>query len=98
MSVLRNRGDFSPSNAVVQGGIVTAYDKRAPPVRAEWIDYGLLAFEASVFEGDGPDDLSDVTSELAAQRQLAAFEVSDRFYEIGTPEALAETEQFLRAG
>jgi N-acetyl-alpha-D-muramate 1-phosphate uridylyltransferase len=97
MSVLRNRGDLSPSNAVVQGGIVTAYDKRTPPVRAEWIDYGLLAFEASVFEGVGPDDLSDVTSELATQRQLAAFEVSDRFYEIGTPEALAETEQFLRA-
>ena len=96
MSVLRNRGRLSPSNAVVRDGLVTAYDKRSPPANAEWIDYGLLAFEADVFEGDGSQDLSDVTAELAAGRRLAAYEVANRFYEIGTPEALAETEQFLR--
>ncbi len=97
MSVLRNRGSLAPSNAVVRGGLVTAYDKRSPPPEAEWIDYGLLAFEASVFAGDGPDDLADVTGQLAAQGQLGAFEATERFYEIGTPAALAETERFLRA-
>jgi NDP-sugar pyrophosphorylase family protein len=96
MSVLRNRGKLSPSNATVRNGLVIVYDKRIPPAGAEWIDYGLLAFRATAFEGEGPDDLSDVTSRLAEQGQLTAFEVEDRFYEIGTPEALAETDRFLR--
>lgn len=96
MSVLRNHGQLSRSNAVVRGRLVTAFDKHTPPAGAEWIDYGLLAFQACVFEGDGPEDLSDVTSELANRRELAAFKAKERFYEIGTPEALAETEQFLR--
>jgi NDP-sugar pyrophosphorylase family protein len=95
MSVLHNDGRYSPSNAVVRDGLVTAYDKRTPPAGAEWIDYGLLAFEAEAFADDGPEDLSDVTADLARRRRLAAFEVTDRFYEIGTPAALAETERFL---
>lgn len=95
MSVLRNAGRLAPSNAVVRDGLVTAYDKRTPPPGAEWIDFGLLAFEAGVFAGTGPPDLGDVTAALAAQRSLAAFEVADRFYEIGTPAALDETETFL---
>jgi NDP-sugar pyrophosphorylase family protein len=95
MSVLRNRGQLSPSNTVVRDGRVIAYDKRTPPAGAEWIDYGLLAFESGVFVSDGPSDLSAVQEALAASGELAAFAVADRFYEIGTPEALAETEQFL---
>jgi NDP-sugar pyrophosphorylase family protein len=95
MSVLRD-GALVPANCLVEGDLVTAYDKRRPPEGAEWVDYGLLAFEATAFEGEDPsDDLSDLTGELAAAHKLAAFRVEDRFYEIGTPEALAETERFL---
>jgi NDP-sugar pyrophosphorylase family protein len=97
MSVLHHPGRLAPPNCVVEGGLVTAYDKRARPPGAEWIDYGLLAFEARVFAGDGPDDLGDVTAELARRRELGAYAASERFYEIGTPEALAETDAFLRS-
>jgi NDP-sugar pyrophosphorylase family protein len=97
MSVLRNRGELSPSNAVVREGLVAAYDKRTPPRGAEWVDYGLHAYEAEVFAGGGPEDLADVTADLATQGQLAAYEADNRFYEIGTPDALAETEEFLLA-
>ena len=94
MSVLRD-STLVPANCVVEGNLVTAYNKRQPPAGAEWVDYGLLAFEATVFAGDEPADLSDLTAMLAGARQLAAFAVEDRFYEIGTPAALAETERFL---
>jgi NDP-sugar pyrophosphorylase family protein len=95
MSVLRDN-ELVPANCLVEGDLVTAYDKRQPPAGAEWVDYGLLAFEATAFRGPDPsDDLSDLTHDLAAARRLAAFRVVDRFYEIGTPEALAETERFL---
>jgi NDP-sugar pyrophosphorylase family protein len=95
MTVLRNRGTLGTSNAVYEGGRVTAYDKGNPPAGAEWIDYGLLAFRASALEPEGPSDLSDVTRDLAAAGRLAGYPANERFYEIGTPEALAETDAFL---
>lgn len=95
MAVLRNRGRWGPSNAVLAGGLVVAYDKKAPPAGAEWIDYGLLAFRREVFLELAERDLSDVTGELARRAALAGYVASKRFYEIGTPESLAETERFL---
>jgi MurNAc alpha-1-phosphate uridylyltransferase len=96
MTVLENEGRWDASNAVFEEGRVTAYDKRQPPPGARWIDYGLLAFESRVFDRDGPADLSDVCSALAARGALGGFAAHERFYEIGTPQALAETDAFLR--
>jgi MurNAc alpha-1-phosphate uridylyltransferase len=97
MTVLRNRGRWDASNVVYERGRVLAYDKRSPPPGAEWIDYGLLALTAGALAGDEPD-LSDVLHRLAGEGQLAGMPVRARFYEIGTPEALAETGRFLSRG
>jgi NDP-sugar pyrophosphorylase family protein len=97
MTVLRHDDELVPANCVVEDDVVTAYDKRRQPAGAAYVDYGLLAFEAEVFARYDAADLSDVTAELAAARQLGAFPVRDPFYEIGTPAALAETERFLLA-
>ena len=97
MTVLRNDGEWEASNALYANGLVSAYDKRVPPVGAQWIDYGLLAFDSEVFEGDGPADLSDVCSDLAARGRLGGFVTRERFYEIGTPAALSEVDELLRA-
>ena len=96
MTVLENEGRWDASNAVFERGCVTAYGKRETPPGARWIDYGLLAFESRVFDHDGPADLSDVCSELAGRGELGGFAARERFYEIGTPQALAETDAFLR--
>ncbi len=96
MTVLRNDGRWVASNAVFRDGLVTAYDKHVPPPGARWVDYGLLAFEASVFSEHDAADLSDVCSALAARGALGGFLVHERFYEIGTPEGLAEADAFLR--
>lgn len=97
MTVLRNAGRWDRSNAIVADGRVTTYDKLRDHLGMEWIDYGLSAYRAPAFERIPVDerDLSVLQARLAAQRELAAFEVADRFYEIGTLEALAETEVFL---
>ncbi len=97
MTVVQNDGRWVTSNAVFHDGRVTAYDKRVPPPEARWVDYGLLAFDARVFEEHGAADLSDVCRELAARGALGGLLVHERFYEIGTPAGLAETEAFLRA-
>ena len=51
MTVVQNDGRWVTSNAVFHDGRVTAYDKRVPPPEARWVDYGLLAFDAGVFDG-----------------------------------------------
>jgi NDP-sugar pyrophosphorylase family protein len=95
LTVLRNEGRWDRSNTLVEGERVVSHDKRSPTPGMEWIDYGLGALRAEALGDDGPDDLSDVYGALAEDRQLGAYRATQRFYEIGTPEALAETDAFL---
>jgi len=96
MTVLRNEGRWDTSNASLRGGRVVRYDKRHPSADMAWIDYGLGAFRADAL-AEGPEDLADVYHQLAESGQLAGYEAKERFYEIGTPQALRETERFLTA-
>lgn len=98
MTVLRNAGRWDASNTVYADGLVLHHDKHAPADGAEWIDYGLavLTPEALLRTSAMHADLSDVYRELAQQRMLGGLEVTERFHEIGTPAALAETEVWLR--
>jgi NDP-sugar pyrophosphorylase family protein len=97
MTVLRNEGRWDVSNALFDGDRVTNYDKRTPGDDMRWIDYGLGGLDARALEavGDEVSDLGDLYHELAVRRQLFGFEATKRFYEIGTPAALAETSAFL---
>ena len=97
MTVLRNRGRWGTSNVDYARGLVRAYDNRTPPPRAEWIDYGLLSMTPAALAGD-ERDLTEVLRALAARGELAGMAVRARFYEIGTPGALAETERYLSSG
>lgn len=101
MTVLRNEGRWDKSNAAVEDGLVTVYDKSAGSnVHLEWIDYGLSVLERSIVEARVPGgavaDLADLFHELSADRLLAAFEVRERFFEIGSPVGLADLERYLR--
>ena len=99
MTVYRNEGLYDTSNVVFRGGEIVKYDKKAREPEMRYIDYGLSLFQASVFEewpaGRG-FDLTEVMQELVARRDLAGFEVAERFYEIGSPSGLAELEKRLR--
>jgi N-acetyl-alpha-D-muramate 1-phosphate uridylyltransferase len=97
MTVIRNAGPWGNSNVDFEGGLVRAYDKSAPAPRMQWIDYGLggLSPEALALAPVGAHDLSSLHSLLAAQRLLLGYEVTERFYEIGTPASLEETTRYL---
>ncbi len=99
MTVLHNENRWGRSNAAFDGTRVLAYDKFAPSAEMTWIDYGLGGLSAAVFAG-APSierDLSSLYRDLAYRRELAGYEASERFHEIGTPEALAETAAYLEA-
>ncbi len=99
MTVLRNDGRWERSNAIYRDGRVVAYDKHAPTPAMRWIDYGLGGLRSSALDrvADGERDLAALYGALARSGELFGFEASQRFYEIGTPAALAETDAFLRA-
>lgn len=98
MTVLRNDGRWDRSNARLEGDRVVAYDKAAPTPEMRWIDYGLGGLERELIEEvGGESDLSSLQSTLAAQGRLFGYLATERFFEIGTPEALAETDRFLRS-
>ena len=99
MVVLRNQGRWGTSNARYQRDRVVAYDKYAQADDLSWIDYGLGGLTAgaldSVAESEG--DLALLYGALAARGDLCGFPATQRFHEIGTPDALRETDAFLRA-
>jgi NDP-sugar pyrophosphorylase family protein len=96
MTVLENAGRWDRSNVVYRDGRVLRYDKRAPEPDMRWIDYGLSVLTAGALAG-GAADLADVMHELAEQGRLGGYLATERFYEIGTPESLAEADAFLAA-
>ena len=98
MTVYRNEGRFERSNVEFASGRILAYDKRNPTPRMKHVDYGLSLFQRAVLEerpADTPFDLTGVFEGLLARGQLDAYEVAERFYEIGSPQGLEETRQYI---
>jgi NDP-sugar pyrophosphorylase family protein len=102
MSVVRNEGRWDKSNTIVEDGVIQLYDKRpgaADAARMQHIDYGLLAFERRLIEErvatGARADLAVVLHALSLEGALAAYEVTERFYEIGSVQGLADLEAFL---
>jgi NDP-sugar pyrophosphorylase family protein len=76
------------------------YDKVDRTSAMHHIDYGLGAFHRSIFAtipAHEKRDLATVYQDLLKAGDLAAYEVHERFYEIGSSEGLRETSEFLAA-
>jgi len=91
MTVLRNDGRWDASNVIFRDGRIVRYDKKARSPEMHHIDYGLGACDARAFAdvpGDRPACLADLYRALLARGELAGYEVSERFYEIGSFQGL----------
>jgi NDP-sugar pyrophosphorylase family protein len=97
MAVFRNENHWDTSNVLYSQERIVRYDKTDPTPEMDWIDYGLGGLESRVLDlvPPGERDLSVLYRLLAERGELMGYEASERFYEIGTPTALAETEAFL---
>ena len=100
MSVFKNDGIWDASNTRIEGDRVSFYDKKAVPGEADYIDYGLSGIKKEVIlrykDEPMPLDMARIQSELVASNEMAAYIVTERFYEIGKPEALFEFEAWVR--
>lgn len=99
MTVFRNENRWDKSNVVFAENRIHRYEKAQRDPEMRHIDYGLGLYSAQAFAGlpQGSEfDLSEIQRDLIARGEMAGFEVSERFYEIGSPAGLAETDAFLR--
>lgn len=97
MTVLHNRNRWGKSNVALSGDLVTAYAKEPSSKQFEYIDYGFSFLKASVFKRVEMKmfDLALIWQYLIVDKQLLGHDVSIRFYEVGTPEGIAELERHL---
>jgi len=98
MTVFRNEGSWDTSNVEFDGKSVLSYSKRDHSPGMAHIDWGLGAFRSTAFHGwpsDTPFDLADVYTQLVARGELAAFEVSTRFYEIGSTNGIRDADVYI---
>jgi NDP-sugar pyrophosphorylase family protein len=99
MTVFHNQGLWDRSNIEYAEGRILTYDKQLSTPRMRHIDYGLGAFKRSAFAAvpeQAASDLATLYRQLLDSGQLAALEVEERFYEIGSVEGLEETAQYLQ--
>jgi N-acetyl-alpha-D-muramate 1-phosphate uridylyltransferase len=98
MTVFRNDNRWDASNVQFEEGRIQKYDKRNRTAAMQHIDYGIGVLSAAALDHYAPDapfDLALVYQDLLARGVLAAYEVTARFYEIGTPQGLEETRAYL---
>jgi NDP-sugar pyrophosphorylase family protein len=100
MTIFRNEQRWDKSNVEFRAGRILRYEKKYPTPAMQHIDYGLSALSAEVFDfwsACESFDLAAVYSDLVNRRQLAGYEVQERFYEIGSRSGLEEMDAMLSA-
>jgi len=100
MTVYENHDLYDRSNTAIAGDLVIKYDKtenRTPDT--VYIDYGANIFKKEALEmipADEPYSLELLFPRLIAERELLAFRVDKRFYEIGSPRGLEEFTKYTQ--
>ncbi len=100
MAVYGNKGRWDTSNVVTDGAWVLRYEKGGKDPALDHIDYGATALRRSVVEAlpEGvPGGLDALQAALAERKRLRACVARERFFEIGSPEGLAELDRHLGA-
>jgi NDP-sugar pyrophosphorylase family protein len=98
MCVYRNEDRWDASNVQFENGVIRRYSKKIHLPEMRHIDWGLGMLKASAVATqptDKPWDLAEFYEELSTSSHLAGYEMTRRFYEIGSFEGLAETNRLL---
>jgi N-acetyl-alpha-D-muramate 1-phosphate uridylyltransferase len=100
MSVYKNLGAYDASNSQTDGTWILRYEKGVKDPALDHIDYGATALRRAVIEAlplGIPHGLDAIQHDLAARKRLRACVARERFFEIGSPEGLADLESHLRS-
>ncbi len=98
MTIIKNDNAWDLSNVLYLDGKLIEYNKINPKANMKYIDYGLSILNKNAFNyfiNEQIFDLSDLFALLSSKSELSAFEVNERFYEIGSKKGIQETEDYL---
>ncbi|GHV83989.1 D-glycero-D-manno-heptose 1-phosphate guanosyltransferase [Spirochaetia bacterium] len=98
MTVFKNDDNFDTSNVIFKNNQIVTYNKKQKSRDMNYIDYGLGILHRSVFDSfpaNKPFDLAEIYEQLSGEKQLAGYEVFERFYEIGSPAGLEDLRKKL---
>ena len=101
MTVYRNHDRYDRSNTEVEGNLVKRYSKKEKISGMVYIEYGVDVFRKGVLNMIPANEfysLDDLFPRLIDQQELLAFEVNERFYEIGSLRGLKEFERLIKGG
>jgi N-acetyl-alpha-D-muramate 1-phosphate uridylyltransferase len=98
MTVYRNEGRWDTSNIEMDKNRIKFYSKTRRNPRMTHIDYGLGIINPKLFNNYPESsifDLAEIYELLSESGGLAYFEVTNRFYEIGSHDGLKELKGIL---
>lgn len=98
MSVYENHNRYKGSNTAIEGEFVTKYSNHEKTADMVYIEYGINIFRKEVLEmiPEGYYTLGRLFPRLIRMGELIAYEVRERFYEIGSIRLLREFEEFAK--
>jgi len=97
MAVRHNTGPWDKSKIIFQDGRLLQRDKKKSSPQMQQIEYGVALLRRAAIERIGSDttaDLAGLYSRLVSEGSMIGCEVTQRFYEIGTPQCLAEADEY----
>ena len=99
MTVYKNYDRYDGSNTVVEGNLVKKFSKKEKAEDMVYIEYGanILNKEAlNLIPESPPYPLDELFPRLIEMEELLAYEVKERFYEVGSPQGLEDFEQYIK--
>ena len=98
MSVYKNYGKYERSNTAIEGGLVRKFSKAERITDMVYIEYGANIFRKKILKmiPEGHYTLEQLFLRLIEREDLLAYEVRQRFYEIGSLQGLKEFEEFAK--
>jgi N-acetyl-alpha-D-muramate 1-phosphate uridylyltransferase len=97
MSVYQNCNKYDKSNTSIDNSLVKEYDK-SKWEQMSYIDYGVNLFRKEVLSlvpKSRPYSLGALFQQLIARKELLAYEVKERFYQIGDKNGLQEFSEYI---
>lgn len=98
MTVFHNEDKWDSSNIEFSDQEIVVYDKKVKTPRMKYIDYGLGVLTKESFMLIQDKDVFDLAAFyqlLLEKNQLAAYEVKERFYEVGSLTGIDELRYYF---
>jgi MurNAc alpha-1-phosphate uridylyltransferase len=97
MTVFANRNRWDKSNVIFENGKILKYDKSERSSDMDHIDYGATLLRATALDliPEKPYDLAHLYSQVVADGLMLGYEITQRFYEVGSHEGIQEANRYF---